>query len=57
MFMIRTFEEMLVVGGAWLNSCVEDTERLAVDLGFLVNILEDGVIATKKQYHNYTIVT
>gem|GEM_PF-314550 len=41
----------LVIGGAWLNSCVEDTVRVGADLGYLITLLEDGAVAPDKEYH------
>jgi len=40
-----------VACGAWMNSCVEDTIRCGVDLGYLVTLAEDCSIAPDQQFH------
>lgn len=44
-------QRVLIIGGAWLNSCVEDTVRVGADLGYLITLLEDGAIAPDEEYH------
>ncbi|MHB1442483.1 MAG: cysteine hydrolase family protein [Candidatus Humimicrobiaceae bacterium] len=41
--------------GSWLNSCLEDTVRVGADLGYLITILEDCVIAPDKKFHDSAI--
>lgn len=48
---IRSF----IIGGVWLNSCVEDTIRISADLGYLVTLLEDGAVAPDKKFHDSAI--
>lgn len=45
----------LIVGGVWLNSCVEDTTRIAADLGYLVTLLEDGSAAPDEDFHRASV--
>lgn len=44
---VRSF----VASGAWMNSCVEDTIRCGVDLGYLVTLAEDCSVAPDERFH------
>jgi len=47
--------DTLYVCGVYTNECVSTTVRDASDLGFYVNLIEDGCTTVTEEFHEFTI--